>query len=129
MKEITERVEKLMAASVRTEARIVVEHRKLAQASAVGGGTASTAWIDLRGSDRVWIEQDDAWEKELKGIDPDLSADHWPENFSVKRLKQWARGKYVKAFGVVLGHYRLARPLRNMLKTVYQKLGSLLGHS
>jgi hypothetical protein len=70
-------------------------------------------------------EQDDAWEKELEGIESDLRAGHWPENFSVKRLKQWNRGKYVKAFGVVVGHYRLAQLVRNLLKAVYRKAGSL----
>jgi len=70
-------------------------------------------------------EQDDAWEKELEGIDPDLRAGHWPENFSVKRLKQWTRGKYVKAFGVVVGQYRLAQLMRNVFKTIYRKAGSL----
>jgi hypothetical protein len=74
-------------------------------------------------------EQDAAWEKELEGIGPDLSAGHFPDNFTVKRVKHWDRGKYVKAIGVVVGQYRLAQLVRNVLKTVYRKLGSLLGHS
>lgn len=74
-------------------------------------------------------EQDDAWEKELEGTDPDLRAGHFPENFSVKKLKHWTRGKYMKAFGVVVGHYRLAQLMRTVLKAVYRKSGSLLGHS
>ncbi len=69
-------------------------------------------------------EQDNAWEKELEGIEPDLRASHWPENFSVKRLKQWTRGKYVKAIGVVVGQYRLAQLVRDVLKAVYRRAGS-----
>ena len=70
-------------------------------------------------------EQDDAWEKELEGITPDLRASHFPDNFTVKKLKRWDRGKYVKAIGVVVGQYRVAQLVRNLPKTVYRKVGSL----
>jgi hypothetical protein len=74
-------------------------------------------------------EQDDAWEKELEGIAPDLRASHFPEIFTVKRLKRWNRGKYVKALGVVVGQYRVAQSVRNLLKAVCRKVGSPFGDS
>jgi len=75
-------------------------------------------------------EKDNAWEKELEGIQPDLRPSHLPEyHFSEKRLKHRTKRKYVKTLDVVLSHYRLFWRLRNMLKTTYQKACSVLRHS
>jgi hypothetical protein len=71
-------------------------------------------------------EKDGTWEKELEGIEPDLSASHWPEHFTKAELKQGKRGKYLGIVPVMLGHYRLTRPLRWMINVLFWKLYALL---
>ena len=54
---------------------------------------------------RYGYEQDGAWEKVLIGIQPDLSASHWPEFFSSYTLWKRSINKYPLAVKVLLGHY------------------------
>jgi hypothetical protein len=71
-------------------------------------------------------EKNDTWEKELEGIEPDLSPSHWPEHLSKAEMRLRTRGKYLGIVPYILGQYRLTRPLRWMIKVVYWKLSSLL---
>ena len=59
-------------------------------------------------------EQDNSWEKELEGIEPDLEPSHWPEDAAQKRLRHWMRGRWIKAFWVKFGHNPLVLKARSI---------------
>jgi len=57
-------------------------------------------------------ENDDSWEAELVGIEPDFSASHWPEHYPPKSFRMVQRRKYPAALLAVLGQSSLLRRLK-----------------
>lgn len=63
-------------------------------------------------------EKDDSWQRELDGVEPDLSASHWPERITERRWRRLRIIRYLKAPIVLLGHLPLTGPL---LRTLFRR--------
>ena len=54
-------------------------------------------------------EPDDTWERELEGVEPDLSPSYWPEHFSAEDLARRRKGRYQQAVKAVLRRLGVSR--------------------
>ena len=72
-------------------------------------------------------EEDDTWERELEGIEPDLEASHWPEHFSKQVLRKQRRGRYLMAAWAVLVHSKWGLPLGRVCRAMYMRSSLLSG--
>jgi hypothetical protein len=71
-------------------------------------------------------EKDDAWERELEGIQPDMSESDRPEYFTKEMLRRKTRIKHLKAVLVVFLNSNFAMKLRGALVQVEGSISPLL---
>jgi hypothetical protein len=58
-------------------------------------------------------EQDDAWLKALEGVEPDVSASHWPEYFDQRTLVNMRRGVYKEIVKTLMRRVGINPPVLN----------------
>jgi hypothetical protein len=66
-------------------------------------------------------EKDTAWEKELEGIEPDMSASHWQEDFSAWDLMKRKGLINLKVIWGLMGRYYIFWYTRKLLAKLLRK--------